>query len=123
MKPIANAVPGSPEAHYTQLHAQCRNVIERCIGVLKARWRCLLVDRTLHYDPVKAGRIINACVVLHNYLTQLRAPVPVPVLEDLGVDAEDIFGDDLPLLHQAEAVRRLLVNYAHERWLHLHGQG
>ncbi|XP_060809930.1 putative nuclease HARBI1 [Amyelois transitella] len=48
MTPIENALPGSPEAHYTSLHV------------------CLLADRRLHYSPEKAARITNACCVLHN---------------------------------------------------------
>ncbi|XP_060801919.1 putative nuclease HARBI1 [Amyelois transitella] len=66
MTPIENALPGSPEAHYTSLHVSGRCCVERCIGVLKARFRCLLADRRRHYSPEKAARITNACCVLHN---------------------------------------------------------
>ncbi|KAI5633302.1 DDE superfamily endonuclease domain-containing protein [Phthorimaea operculella] len=66
MTPILNAVPGSPEAYYTNLHVSARSMVERCIGVLKARFRCLLVDRKLHYTPTMAAKITNACCVLHN---------------------------------------------------------
>nr|CAH7767358.1 unnamed protein product [Callosobruchus chinensis] len=47
LTPIAYAQPDSPEAHYTQMHCSTRNTVERCIGSLKARWRCLLVHRVL----------------------------------------------------------------------------
>ncbi|CAG4992911.1 unnamed protein product [Colias eurytheme] len=47
-----NAIPGSVEDTYTQRHVQARNCIERCFGLLKSRWRCLLRHRTLHYHPV-----------------------------------------------------------------------
>ncbi|KAH1028502.1 hypothetical protein HUJ05_001857, partial [Dendroctonus ponderosae] len=43
-----------------------RSGIEKCNGVLKNRFRCLLKHRVLHYRPDRAGKIINACVVLHN---------------------------------------------------------
>lgn len=66
MTPIVDAAPESPEAHYTALHVQARNTVERTIGLLKARFRCLLVHRVLHYAPEVAGTIVNACVVLHN---------------------------------------------------------
>ncbi|RVE41269.1 hypothetical protein evm_014081 [Chilo suppressalis] len=66
MTPILDAEPNSPEAYYTECHVQTRNVIERTIGVLKARFRCLLVHRTLHYQPQMAGFFTNACVILHN---------------------------------------------------------
>lgn len=45
-----------------------RNVIERTIGVLKMRWRCLNSERKLHYHPTRAGKIIYACATLHNFL-------------------------------------------------------
>lgn len=72
MTPVLNAPLGSPEEHYTKKHCSARNVVERCIGVLKARWRCLLAHRVLHYAPVKAGRIVNACAVLHNIVNDGR---------------------------------------------------
>ncbi|KAG8236553.1 hypothetical protein J437_LFUL016858 [Ladona fulva] len=40
--PILNAPDGSPEANYTTLHLQARSAVERCIGLLKACFRCLL---------------------------------------------------------------------------------
>ncbi|XP_072144281.1 putative nuclease HARBI1 [Dermacentor andersoni] len=64
-------VPGShagttSEGHYNQEHASMRNVVERCIGVLKSKFRCLQRFRTLLYSPDRAARIIYACVALHN---------------------------------------------------------
>lgn len=76
MTPILNAEPNSPEAYYTTKHVQARNVIERTIGVLKARFRCLLVHRVLHYQPHVAGSIANACVILHNICNAANLPVP-----------------------------------------------
>ncbi|CAK1547959.1 unnamed protein product [Leptosia nina] len=74
--PILNTEPGSPEEHFHKLHMTARNTVERCIGVMKARFRCLLNARVLHYDPVFAGEIVNACAVLHNITNQNRLPVP-----------------------------------------------
>lgn len=45
-----------------------RSLIERAIGLLKARFRCLLAERKLRYDPLTSGHIIYSCAVLHNYL-------------------------------------------------------
>ncbi|KAJ8720629.1 hypothetical protein PYW08_006094 [Mythimna loreyi] len=74
MTPILNAVQGSREERYTERHVQARNCIERCFGLLKARWRCLLKDRVLHYHPHVASNIIMACCVLHNIA--LKAGLP-----------------------------------------------
>ncbi|XP_045767780.1 putative nuclease HARBI1 [Maniola jurtina] len=76
MTPILRTAPDSPESNYTDNHTSTRNTVERCIGVLKARWRCLLAHRTLHYDPIKAGKIVNACIVLHNMCNNARLDVP-----------------------------------------------
>lgn len=87
MTPIVDAAPDTPEAHYTNLHVRARNIIERTIGLLKARFRCLLVHRVLHYSPNVAASIVNACVVLHNICN--RANIPVLQLSDEEVNQED----------------------------------
>lgn len=76
MTPILEAAPESPEAHYTKLHVKARNTIERTIGVLKARFRCLLVHRVLHYQPQIAGYITNACIILHNICNAASLSIP-----------------------------------------------
>lgn len=39
MTPILNTVDGTPQHHYYVKHVTARNTVERCIGVLKARFR------------------------------------------------------------------------------------
>ncbi|KAK4879203.1 hypothetical protein RN001_007349 [Aquatica leii] len=68
LTPIENAAEDSPEGRYTRAHIRTRNVVERCNGVLKNRFRCLLKHRALHYNPTKAAKIIYSCCVLHNIL-------------------------------------------------------
>ncbi|XP_022836890.1 putative nuclease HARBI1, partial [Spodoptera litura] len=82
MTPYLNAPEGSAEANYNTKQVSARNVVERCIGVLKARFRCLLAARKLHYSPVVAGKIVNACVVLHNITNKARIAVPELCGED-----------------------------------------
>ncbi|XP_060809922.1 uncharacterized protein LOC132904016 [Amyelois transitella] len=74
MTPVLNAAPNTPEAHYTNLHVHTRNIIERTIGLLKARFRCLLLHRRLHYQPEVAGSIVNSCVILHNMCNGAKLP-------------------------------------------------
>ncbi|XP_026289152.1 putative nuclease HARBI1 [Frankliniella occidentalis] len=117
MTPVWRPVRGTPEYYYNVLHSRVRMVVERCIGVLKARWRCICNDNALPYRPEKSGQIINACVVLHNILTRCRLAVPVhhagfqdprepnyvvpPEYEDVGA----FFAD-------ADAVQAELVDHA-----------
>ncbi|CAK1580470.1 unnamed protein product [Parnassius mnemosyne] len=76
LTPIVNAEPVSAYEHYTNMHCLTRNTVERCIGVLKARWRCLLAHRVLHYNHHMVAKIINACAVLHNMCNRHRLPIP-----------------------------------------------
>ncbi|XP_054920217.1 putative nuclease HARBI1 [Dermacentor andersoni] len=84
---IMTPVPGHPnrltaEGRYNEAHASMRNAVERCIGVVKSRFRCLQRYRVLHYSPQKAATIVAACAALHNIC--LAAGVPLP--DDPGDD-------------------------------------
>ncbi|XP_044755625.1 putative nuclease HARBI1 isoform X2 [Coccinella septempunctata] len=69
-------LPGSAEERYNQKHRSTRSIIERCNGLLKMRFRCLLKHRVLHYEPRVASKIINACAVLHNMCIESNIPEP-----------------------------------------------
>ncbi|XP_034834881.1 putative nuclease HARBI1 [Maniola hyperantus] len=86
MTPVLRAGLGSPEEYYNRLHAHARSVVERCIGVLKARWRCMLAHKVLRYSPIKAGKMVNACVVLHNFVNQ--AGLAIDIQEELHLDSQ-----------------------------------
>lgn len=60
-----------------------RQIIERCIGVMKARFRCLLAERELRYHPTKVGHIIYACATLHNFLIANRFDIFHDIDQDL----------------------------------------
>lgn len=66
LTPITDAPPRSPEGRYTACHVRTRNTIERCFGVLKQRFRCLLKHRVLHYSHGMTAKIIYVCAILHN---------------------------------------------------------
>lgn len=80
-----------------------RSLIERCNGLLKMRFRCLLKHRVLHYQPDVCSKIINACTVLHNMCIQDNVPLP-----ELDADENDpdldlgLYNDELnePVLNR-----------------------
>lgn len=79
--PYRNAAAGSSEALFNHRHSKARSIVERTIGLLKMRFRCLHRARELHYTPEKAAQIVNACVALHNIC--------------LAYNIEDTFEEDL----------------------------
>ncbi|KAH7948727.1 hypothetical protein HPB49_001366 [Dermacentor silvarum] len=88
-------VPGShagttSQGRYNREHASMRNVVERCIGVLKSKFRCLQHFRTLLYSPDRAARIIYACVALHN------------IALDAGDWSLDDYGGEVPPAEEPE---------------------
>ncbi|KAH7932913.1 hypothetical protein HPB49_004892 [Dermacentor silvarum] len=85
LTPVAgHRSPPSPEAEY-KVHTAMRAVVERCIGILKERYRCLQKYRALHHEPGRAGHIVAACVTLHN----ICLAAGEPVLSDEEVDDSD----------------------------------
>ncbi|XP_050092308.1 putative nuclease HARBI1 [Anopheles aquasalis] len=76
LTPYQNAVAGSREQLYNQRHKEATRFIERAIGLLKSRFRCLLGTKELYYVPEKATTIVNACVALHNICRAYKAKDP-----------------------------------------------
>lgn len=80
------------EKYFNKRHQKVRNVIERCIGVLKCRFRCLLAERRLRYHPTKAAAIVNACATLHNFLIfhkyNINRDINVNEFENVAGDEE-----------------------------------
>ncbi|KAL5813873.1 hypothetical protein ACOSQ4_024514 [Xanthoceras sorbifolium] len=59
-------IPTNPQEYFNMTHAKARNIIERCFGLLKARWGIL---RRSSFYPIKTQcRIITACCLLHNFI-------------------------------------------------------
>lgn len=101
MTPISNAVTEGQRT-YNTAHMKCRNPIERCNGVLKQRFRCLLKERQMRYSPEKAGLIINACAVLHNILVQAKFPLPEEIdgpedMAEPNCHNANVYSDDVAL--------------------------
>jgi len=82
---------GTPRFFYNEALCSARNCVERLFGVFKSTWRCLSKHRVLQYEPGFAGRIVNACAVLHN----MR--IAVGILNDDPY--EDYVNENLPNIH------------------------
>lgn len=79
-----NTPASNAEKKFNTAHTKTRNVVERCFGVLKSRFRCL--DKsggTLLYTAEKTCRIIVAAAVLHNMCIDRNVPGDL----DLAVQA------------------------------------
>lgn len=74
LTPYRNATLNSPESIFNKKHAQARSIVERCIGVMKCRWRSILEERKLRYCPKRAAQIINVCAALHNICIENGEP-------------------------------------------------
>lgn len=90
--PVSNAIDGTKEDNYNRAHKKTRIVIERSFWVLKSRFRYLLRHRVLHYDPVKAGKIVYACMILHNICMTQSIP-----LGDIDEADQENYEDDQEL--------------------------
>ncbi|KAK0148560.1 putative nuclease HARBI1 [Merluccius polli] len=75
LTPLANPLTVR-EQRYNNIHARTRSVVERAIGQLKSRWRCLdWSGGMLLYHPEKVCRIVQACGVLHNIAHRHGVPL------------------------------------------------
>lgn len=73
LTPLLN--PQNPsEVAYNHAHIRTRNTIERCFGILKKRFPCLLIGMTISLENTLP--VIVACCVLHNIAINLRDEVP-----------------------------------------------
>ncbi|XP_070386369.1 putative nuclease HARBI1 [Dermacentor albipictus] len=90
LTPVTDHPPiHTAEGRYNTAHAAMRSVVERCIGLLKSRFRCLQRYRALHYEPDRAANIVAACVVLHNLCLDEGG-----VLDDVGDDSRGSSSDN-----------------------------
>ncbi|KAK3918410.1 Putative nuclease, partial [Frankliniella fusca] len=103
---------------YTRLHCQCRNVVERCIGVLKSRFRILGCDRAINFkNAAYAGNIVNACCVLHNFCIRRGLPNPQPFYDNPNDDFAPQEPEYLPLNVAMRGIYEMnyLINYVNRR--------
>lgn len=113
MTPIMEDGLNIPARRYNDQQKSTRSLIERCNGLLKMRFRCLLKHRVLHYQPQMCSNIINACTVLHNMCITDNMPLPefeADELLDFGMDGENEPGIDIANRNPELAVGRRIRN-------------
>ncbi|XP_023305019.2 putative nuclease HARBI1 [Lucilia cuprina] len=91
MTPYRSSV-NEDEIRYNKIHAKARNCIERLNGVLKSVFRCLQVG--LHTSPQAAGKIVNACCVLHNFRLAHGLHCDALFVNEEGAFNDTSFGND-----------------------------
>lgn len=96
-----------PEYRFNLRHASARNVVERCIGVLKTRFRCLLKERTARYAPQFVGRIVNCCCMLHNICIDNNVAAPQDIVDDgMYFPMDAVNENHIPLLNEGRRIRQ-----------------
>jgi hypothetical protein len=69
--PYDNAAAGTPEDAYNFWHSNARIRIECAFGELVMRWG--IFWRTMRFDLVQVGNVVQAAMLLHNFLIDERA--------------------------------------------------
>lgn len=111
--PYRNPLENSAESYFNEQHSKGRSIIERAFGLLKARFRCLLAARELHYNPVKAALILNACCALHNICLEFNVDSPQLEHEDNMSSNSNMpvaIEEDNNLLNLAKNIRNTIKN-------------
>ncbi|XP_074592484.1 uncharacterized protein LOC141848355 [Curcuma longa] len=72
--------PETAEEFFNMKHSRARNVIERCFGLLKGRWKILASPS---FFPMQTQvRIIIACCLLHNLIRKFMSHDPLECILD-----------------------------------------
>ncbi|KAI8119473.1 putative nuclease HARBI1 [Lucilia cuprina] len=105
MTPYRNPQFGSVEHLYNQRHSSARNIVERTIGNLKSRFRCLQ-NAMLPYSPAKVVKIVNICCALHNICKSYRVDFDEsPIVENEDVENSDEEHEEINSNNEAAIIR------------------
>ncbi|XP_049307379.1 putative nuclease HARBI1 [Bactrocera dorsalis] len=113
--PFRDPEIGTPHYIFNQRHSSARNVVERTIGVLKSRFRCLA--RCLQYQPQKVAQITNVCCALHNVCKHYKVQEIVVadlVPEENELASFEIVNDAIPD-SEAAIIREEIANRLHSQ--------
>lgn len=103
--PYKGALPATYKSDFNKRHSAARNIVERSIGNLKSRFRCLL--NTLYYEPKKAVNIFNVCCALHNICKEYNVEINDQTNQEMDHDLDnEIYGD---YLEEAARIRDQLA--------------
>ncbi|KAG6496647.1 hypothetical protein ZIOFF_044517 [Zingiber officinale] len=86
--------PHTTEEYFNMKHSKVRNVIERCFGLLKGRWKILASPS---FFPIETQvRIILACFLLHNLIRKYMSfnPQELEPLEEYDMEDEHFEYDE-----------------------------
>ncbi|XP_058974301.1 putative nuclease HARBI1 [Musca domestica] len=110
--PFRSADEGSPECRFNKIHSKTRNIVERAIGVLKNRFRCILGARQLHYTPDICGKVTAVCAALHNICIHFKIEMPIVSANPYFMtDSNDVeMNDDLNALDIRSSIMLSLSN-------------
>ena len=71
--PFQAVIEDSAESRFNKSFTKTRVVSEETFGGWKSKFRCVLKDRSLHYEPSFAAKIITATAVLYNFEKMYRS--------------------------------------------------
>ncbi|XP_019158456.1 PREDICTED: uncharacterized protein LOC109155190 [Ipomoea nil] len=101
--------PTTAKEYFNVKHSQARNCIERCFGILKARW-AILRDKLFY--PVKTQcRIISACCILHNFIRSEMHIDPIDI--EVGQNECNNFQSEED---DEDLIRRCETSHAWTEW-------
>jgi hypothetical protein len=84
----------SAQKRYQTAQIKCRNTVERTIGILKSRFRCLdhKSRGAMQFSPEKSAVVIACCAILHNYCRRrnLHTTILPHIQEELVGDRQAV---------------------------------
>ncbi|KAK3891460.1 hypothetical protein Pcinc_004642 [Petrolisthes cinctipes] len=94
MTPVTNPTNEAEEL-YNRAHVRTRVVVERTLGIVKNRFRCIhRSGGELQYTPLRSAKIITACLLLHNRCVRRGIPDPNDHLPEEDMPNEAHLGGD-----------------------------